>query len=350
MDKSGLRRDAGGMSVRNGRQPAGTVSGPRTRRPMQTLFRRLFAINGLLFVAGTLILAFSPATVSSPVLLTEVPILVVGLALILGANAMLVRASLSPLDALAAVMQRVDLLRAGDRVSADGNGDLEHLIRSFNEMLGRLEAERGASSAHALAGQEGERKRIARELHDEIGQSLTVALLGLKRVADRAPEELREDVRAAQEAVRTSLDEVRQVAHRLRPGVLEDLGLKSALNALSTEFSRSSGVAVIRLVDAHLPELSDEVELVLYRVAQEGLTNVARHARATSVELALTAETEGLTLLITDDGRGGVAQEGAGIRGMRERALLIGARLTISATPAGGTEVRLVVPGTAKRS
>ena len=96
-------------------------------------------------------------------------------------------------------------------------------------MLDRLEADRAAASAHALAAQEGERQRIARELHDEIGQSLTVALLSLKRVADRAPEDLREELHGAQETVRSSLDDVRQVARRLRPDVLDDLGLQSAL-------------------------------------------------------------------------------------------------------------------------
>ena len=317
-------------------------------RPMQSLFRRLFVINGLLFLVGTLLLALSPATVSSPLLLTEVPILIVGLALILGANAMLVRRSLSPLDALTSVMQRADLLHSGDRIAESGSGDLEHLIRTFNEMLDRLEAERSASSAHALAAQEGERQRIARELHDEIGQSLTVALLGLKRVLDRAPEDLREEVRAAQEVVRGSLDEVRQVAHRLRPGVLEDLGLQSALSSLSAEFSQSSGVEVTRVIDAELPALSDEVELVLYRVAQECLTNVARHARADRVLLALTSTPTELTLRITDNGQGDVIEEGAGIRGMRERAMLIGARLTISTVSTGGTEVRLIVPDPAR--
>ncbi len=315
-----------------------------TRRPVQALFWRLFVINGLLFAVGTLLLAFSPATISSPVLLTEVPILIVGLALILAANAILVRGSLSPLDALASVMERVDLIRSGDRRIDSGNGDLGHLITTFHEMIDRLEAQHATRSAHALAAQEGERQRIARELHDEIGQSLTVALLSLKRVVDRAPDDLREEVLNAQTAVRTSLDDVRQVAHRLRPGVLADLGLESALLSLCAEFSRSSGVAVRHRIDDGLPELSDEIELVLYRVAQESLTNVARHARATHVDLSLAAENGELVLAIRDDGAGGEIADGAGIRGMRERALLVGARLTVEQSTDGGTAVALFVP------
>ncbi|XVQ88655.1 sensor histidine kinase [Microbispora siamensis] len=332
------------MNERTDPQTGRPSRAPRSRHPARALFWRLFAINGLVFTVGTFVLMLSPATVSSPVLLTEIPVLTVGLALIITANALLIRKSLAPLDALTTLMRRVDLLRTGDRLIDSGNGDLAQLIGTFNEMLERLEAERSASSAYALAAQEGERRRIARELHDEIGQSLTVALLALKRVVDRAPEELREELRSAQETVRSSLDEVRQVARRLRPGVLEDLGLHSALSALSSDFSQASGIPVTREVDTGLPALSGEVELVLYRIAQEGLTNVARHSHARHVELSLGQERGQLTLRIADDGRGGVHKEGAGIRGMRERALLIGARLTVDSPPGGGTDVRLVVP------
>jgi two-component system, NarL family, sensor histidine kinase UhpB len=112
-------------------------------------------------------------------------------------------------------------------------------------------------------------------------KSLTAVLLALKRSVDRAPDELREELHTVQETVRESLDEVRHVARRLRPGVLEDLGLTSALSALVAEFTQLSGVPVERTSDPDLPPLSGDVELVLYRVTQESLTNVARHAHAT---------------------------------------------------------------------
>ncbi|MET7710349.1 sensor histidine kinase [Micromonospora sp. NPDC005413] len=335
-------------AVRRGRPPRGHL--PRGRPPTHALFRRLFALNGLVFTVGTLVLALSPATVSSPVLLTEVPVLIIGLTLILAVNALLLRTSLAPLGVLTALMQRVDLLHFDDRLPDSSNGDLTNLIETFNAMLDRLEAERSASSAHALAAQEGERQRIARELHDEIGQSLTVVLLGLKRAMDRAPKELREELQAVQETVRSSLDEVGQVARRLRPDVLEDLGLHSALNALATEFSQVNGVPVMRKSDPDLPALSAEVELVIYRIAQESLTNVARHAHATKVDLSLRAEDDTVVLRVADNGTGDIRHEGAGMRGMRERALLIGARLTLSTLPRGGTEVRLIVPMMAEGS
>ena len=318
------------------------------RTATAALFWRQFLATGMVFVLGTTVLVLSPVTVSAPIVLRELAVLGVGLTLLLAVNAFLLRATLRPLDGLTALMQRVDLLRPGQRADADGAGDVANLVTTFNQMLDRLEAERGASAAQALAAQEGERQRIARELHDEIGQSLTAVLLELKRAVDRAPADLREDLQAVQEMVRAGLNEVRQVARRLRPGVLEDLGLISAITALAIEFTRSTGVDVTRRVADGLPPLTREVELVIYRIAQESLTNVARHARASSVELSLTAVDGAVVLRVADTGRGlDGAGEGAGIRGMRERALLIGADLEITARAAGGTEVRLAVPARA---
>lgn len=312
---------------------------------VSALFWRLFAVSGAVFVAGTAVLVLSPATVSAPVVVTEISVLAVGLVVLLVVNGLLLRGSLRPLDGLIALMQRVDLLRPGQRLAVRGSGDLTHVVRSFNDMLDRLEAERGASTARALAAQEGERQRIARELHDEIGQSLTAVLLNLKRSVDHAPADLRDELGVVQEMVRTSLDEVRQIARRLRPGVLDDLGLLSALEALAEEFTGPGRAGLTKQLDDRLPVLDRDTELVLYRIAQEGLTNVSRHAGAAHAQLCLTADGDDVVLRILDDGSGiGGAAEGAGIRGMRERALLVGAELTVEARPGGGTEVRLLVP------
>jgi two-component system, NarL family, sensor histidine kinase UhpB len=316
----------------------------RARTPAAALFRRVFFINGLIFTLGTLILALSPATVSARIKLTEIPVLVVGLAVMLTANALLLRSSLAPLDRLAASMRRVDPPRRSDRVDDRGNGDLHNLITSFNAMLDRLETERTTASASALAAQENERQRIARELHDEIGQTLTVALLTLKRAVDRAPIAIRGELEDTQETVRASLDEVRGIARRLRPDALEDLGLHSALNALCSEFTQATGIVVVKHVAPQSDRLKPDVELVCYRIAQESLTNVARHAGAGKVWLDLHATADQVTLRIADDGVGGVTAEGAGINGMRERALLVNADLTITSPDGEGTEVRLVIP------
>jgi len=310
-----------------------------------SLFWRIMLLNASVFVAATALLLFAPVTVSVPVLPAEALVLLAGLAAMLIANGVLLRVGLAPLDRLTRLMSTVDLLRPGQRLPVSGGGEVAAVVRAFNEMLDRLETERGTSAARALSAQEAERRRIAQELHDEVGQSLTAVLLDLKRAADCAPDPLRADLRQTQETTRESLDEVRRIARRLRPGVLEDLGLLSALTALATEFSTHTELAVRRRLEPGLPRLSDEAELVLYRVAQESLTNAARHADARHVELALTRHADAVVLSVRDDGRGiGHIREGAGIRGMYERALLVGARLSIEPGPAGGTEVRLRVP------
>ncbi|MFD9431944.1 HAMP domain-containing sensor histidine kinase [Streptomyces sp. NPDC060002] len=310
-----------------------------------SLFWRIFVLNAVVLGSATALLLWAPVTVSVPVVLTEAVILVAGLVVMLVANAALLRIGLAPLDRLTRLMATVDLLRPGQRLPEGGRGETAELIRTFNAMLERLEHERASSSARVLLAQEAERRRIAQELHDEVGQSMTAILLSLERAADEADDPLRGELRQVQEITRGSLDEVRRLARRLRPGVLEDLGLISALTSLTTEFSTHVGLRVGRRFDTGLPPLDQQTELVLYRVAQEALTNAARHAEAGQIEVSLRHTGEAVVLAVVDDGRGtGVAREGAGIRGMRERALLIGATLDVTSQPKAGTQVRLTVP------
>ncbi|MDI3388983.1 histidine kinase [Streptomyces sp. B-S-A8] len=311
-----------------------------------SLFWRIFLLNAFVLFAAASLLLLGPVTVSTPVLLTEALILCAGLVVMLIANAALLRFGLAPLQRLTRAMSTTDLLRPGSRPVVAGHGEIAGLIRTFNTMLDRLETERAASSGLALSAQEAERRRIAQELHDEVGQSLTAVLLGLKTAADHAPDALREELHQVQETTRSSLDEIRRIARRLRPGVLEELGLTSALRALSGESTTPDRLTVRHHLDADLPPLGPDEELVLYRVAQESLTNIVRHSGARRAHLSLRREGGALVLLIRDDGHGtGGAAEGAGIRGMRERALLIGAELSVGPGPdGGGTEIRLTAP------
>ncbi|ALG08620.1 HAMP domain-containing sensor histidine kinase [Kibdelosporangium phytohabitans] len=310
-----------------------------------TLFWRIFLLNAAVLISATVLVLLGPVTVSTPVLLTESVIVLAGLVAVLVTNAVLLRVGLAPMDRLTRAMITTDLLRPGPRPTVSGHGGIADLIRTFNAMLDRLEAERGESAARALSAQEDERRRIAQELHDEVGQTLTAVLLELKRVADHAQPPVRDELRQVQEITRGSLDEIRRIARRLRPGVLAELGLTSALKALAAEMSGHNGLTVRRRFDKDLPGLGEDAELVVYRVAQESLTNTARHAGATTVELSLTRSENGVELRISDDGRGlGDAREGAGVRGMRERALLIGAELDLGTRPGGGTAVRLRIP------
>jgi two-component system sensor histidine kinase UhpB len=214
-------------------------------------------------------------------------------------------------------------------------------------MLARLEAERREATGRVLAGQEAERLRIAQELHDQVGQELTAVLLGLARVQARVDDEHKDDVAGVQDAVRSSLEDVRRIALELRPEALDDLGLHSALAVLCERFAQRLGLAVQQRIAEPLPPLDPESELVIYRVAQEALTNVARHAHTDSARLELDAGDGGpLVLMVADDGDGLPAdgKPGSGIRGMRERAALIGAELTVAAVGGGrGCVVRLAL-------
>jgi two-component system sensor histidine kinase UhpB len=310
-----------------------------------SLYWRVCLINALVFAVGTLVLVLSPATVSARALWSEVVVLAVGVGVILVTNGLLLRTSLAPLDRLIRTMESIDTPGRQRLDPVRGVGTVARLVRSFNAMADRLEVERRTSNARALAAQEAERHRIAQELHDQVGQSLTVVLLDVKRALDRAPDDLADDLRRVQTNVRSGLDEVRDVARRLRPGVLDELGLSPALRALATDFSSGTGIEVRRGIGSSLPALTPEAELVVYRVAQEALTNVARHSRAGSVDLQLTRQGPAVRLRVADDGIGlPRGADGAGLRGMRERALLAAAELAVGRGSDGGTELTMLVP------
>jgi two-component system, NarL family, sensor histidine kinase UhpB len=309
------------------------------------LFWRVCLINGAVFALATLALAFSPATVSARPLWSEVAVLAGGFVVICVLNGLFLRSVLRPLDRFTAVMSTVDMRRPGRRLEAAGGGPAGELVARFNEMLERLEEERAASTVRALQAQEDERERIARELHDEIGQSLTAVLLSLKQALLTAPDEVAAELELARETTRTSLEEVRRISQRLRPGVLADLGLLNSLSSLASELTARSRVRVRRGFAPGLPQLTPEAELVIYRVAQEALTNVARHSGAREVELGLTRRGDRIVLRVADDGTGGGAfQEGAGIQGMRERAQIAGGELDLRERDGGGTVVELAIP------
>jgi two-component system sensor histidine kinase UhpB len=197
-----------------------------------------------------------------------------------------------------------------------------------------------------LLAQEAERQRVARELHDDVGQTLTAIMLQIESLGGKIPPELREELDELRETARLGARDVGRIATRLRPEALEDLGLQSALSALASSFGDHAGLRVERRFEPALP-LSQEQELVIYRVAQEALTNVARHAGASHTELTLGRRDGDVVLAVRDDGRGlppDAASSSTGIRGMRERALLIGAQLSVGPGRDGGTEVVLHVP------
>lgn len=304
------------------------------------LFWRLLIPNASVLVLACVVLLVEPAN-------GRVIALVGGVIVMLVVNAVLMRRAFAPLTRLTSLMGSIDPLRPGQRLPALGpQSEVTTLARAFNDMLDRLESERRDSARRASLDQETERRHLAAELHDEIGQNLTAVIMQLDRLAKRVPDACREEVVEAAGTARASLDDVRGLARRLRPEVLDALGLGPALGNLCDRLSTRTGLPINYTVPSHL-SLAEDAELVIYRVAQESLTNVVRHAQADRAEVRL-GETDGhVELSVCDDGVGfseAVPRSDGGLRSMRERALLIGGSVEMTRSELGGAAVRLRVP------
>jgi two-component system sensor histidine kinase UhpB len=310
-----------------------------------SLFWRVFAANAAILVAGGIVVALEGGPLHRHATLVDALDLALALLIMLVVNGLLLRRLFRPLERLAAQMEKTDVLRGGQRIPVTSTGEIGTLELAFNTMIERLEAERREAGARSLQAQEAERQRLARGLHDEVGQSMTAVLLQLKGLRPAASAEQLQKLDGAQEVVKRSLDDVRRLAQELRPELLDHLGLTSAVAELVDGFEQRSHVTVRRRLQADLPPLDPSVELVVYRVAQESLTNISRHAEATAVDVSLEHGNNTVVLRVVDNGRGLEGQpEGGGLRGIRERALIVGGAVAIKAGPDGGVEVRLEVP------
>jgi two-component system sensor histidine kinase UhpB len=318
-----------------------------------SLYARVVIVNATVLVLATMFLALTPAYVPFPNTVTAGAVIVLGVLVVTGANALLLRLTFTSLVGLMSAMRTIDLLRPGSRLQAAGSTEVRRVISTFNGMLDQLEQERLESNRRTHLAREAERRRIGQELHDEIGQRLTGILLELQRTLDHSPPETRAELSHTQELTRAALDEVGRIAWQMRPGILDDLGIALALQTLVDGVTDSAQASVSLTVRAPLPVLGPDVEIVLYRVAQEGLTNALRHAQASAIGLDLAPQEIGsVTLEIVDNGTGldPAAKEGPGLRGMRERALSIGAALSIESVRGAGVTVRLIVSDTGART
>jgi two-component system sensor histidine kinase UhpB len=330
----------------------GSMDPTPTPGPRYTpLFLRVVAVNAVLLVlacVGTLFV-IAPKRFSFSSIAAEETILVVAVLIAVAVlNVALLRHVFTPLERMAALARRFDPRRTGQRVPIGSDeSEVTDVARAFNDMLERLEHERRATSRRVLDAQEGERLRVAQDLHDQVGQTLTAALLELAHVAGRVPEESRPELEAVQEIVQLGLEDIRRIARELRPEALDDLGLQSALAALADRFARQARLEIDLHVDHELPRLSREAELVIYRVAQEALTNVARHSGSRTAQLRLQRSgPDRVTLIVADAGRGlpPDANRGGGMQGMAERASTVEAALAVANGPDGGAQIQLDVP------
>ena len=305
------------------------------------LFWRLFAPNAVVLVVACVVLWVQPPN-------GRILALVGGLVVLLVVNVVLMRRAFAPLVELTEAMRRADPLEPGRRIAVNaGDSEVTVLGDTFNEMLDRLERERRDSGRRALAAEEKERRRIAAELHDEIGQNLTALGMQLSHVAKVTGDGTRDEIVAAHDLALETVEAVRRVSRQLRPEALDDLGLVAALAALCERVAEHTHVRIHPALAGELPALSPEVELVIYRVAQESLTNVVRHARATRATVSLSADERAIALEVVDDGVGppsGTGELPGGVRFMRERAVAIGAQLRVERAAADGTRVVLIVP------
>lgn len=224
-------------------------------------------------------------------------------------------------------------------------------VGSVTQQVADLEAYRvgaRALAARILGAQEAERVRVSRELHDDTGQALTLLLVRLQLVEGMSTQpEVRRELAELRELVGETIDGVRRLAVHLGPGVLEDLGLCAGLEWLADRVRAEAGLAVDVELDCECSRVSHEVAVAVFRVAQEALTNVVRHAGATRVEMRLESTDGGLDLSLDDDGHGFEVDEAqakptssVGLFGMAERLALVGGELEIHSQPGTGTHVR----------
>jgi two-component system, NarL family, sensor histidine kinase UhpB len=319
-----------------------------------TLLTQVILVN-LLLIATAVVAAVIASAPDSSLRDTGAAGLVLGFALAttVAANVFLLSRRVEPLERLADEMERVNLARpqaAQERVAIGGPEEVRRLDQSFREMLARLEEERRSGASAALEAQERERARVARDLHDEVNQALTGLVLRLEALRSKAPPELSQGLVETGAVASQAMQELLRLARQLRPTALDDLGLEAALAGLVEDIGRQTEIRTAferELGTDVLPQLSDELQLVTYRVAQEALSNAVRHSDARHIRVRLRLDERSLELRVSDDGTGFDVDRtgpGLGLAGMRERALLVGAALEIDSGPGIGTRVRLWLP------
>ena len=286
---------------------------------------------------------------------------VLGISLSLVVNYWIVKTTLAPMYDL---IERVDRVQAGplkhERLPENLSPNLRRLAVAINSMLDRLDErtlQMRALTERAINAHEEERKRIARQLHDDTAQSLSMLIINLERLDGVIPTDhpdVRTRLTATRELAMRTLKDLRQTAYDLRPTMLDDLGLAPAIRWYARSRLEEAGVHVrLDIANEAANRLPPQLETTLYRIAQEAITNIVRHAGATIVTIQLARENGQICLRIEDDGRGfDVAQtprqavrlQHFGLLGMRERAELVGGTVTLSSQPGHGTCLEVSLP------
>jgi two-component system, NarL family, sensor histidine kinase UhpB len=322
----------------------------KVTRSQTSLLGQVVAVNVLLVVA-TLFAASAAANLNLELRdqRSEFALLAFTIILILLVNILMVRRRFSPLEELTDRIEAVDPAQPSTFEAPEGGAgtqEVDRLARSFQMLLGRVEAERRRSGRLVLRAQEEERRRLARDLHDEVNQALTAILLRLEAASQAAPPELEEELGELKRLVNQAMEELLQLARQLRPTALDDHGLLPALATHVRRFASQTGIQADLQTHGE-PDLAPDQEIAVYRVAQEALANVARHSKASQVKVDLDTSGTALELRVRDDGTGFDSlrrRKGLGLDGMAERARLVGGELVIDSRPGVGTELVMRVP------
>jgi two-component system sensor histidine kinase UhpB len=322
-------------------------------RSQTSLIGQVVAVNVLLVVA-TLFAATAAASMNLELRddRFSFALLAMTIILILLVNMLMLRRRFSPLEELIARIEAVDPAQASDEFDLPAGKsaaaqEVGRLAHSFRGLLARIEDERQRSGRLVLQAQEEERRRLARDLHDEVNQALTAILLRLEALSHDAPPALGQDLHEVKRLVNQAMSELLQLARQLRPTALDDHGLLPALATHLNRFAAQTGIEADLRTRGHATDLEADQEIAVYRVAQEALANIARHADASRVEVDLDTSGAVLELRVRDDGRGFDSTRpggGLGLGGMAERARLVGGELSIASQPGYGTELVMRVP------
>jgi two-component system sensor histidine kinase UhpB len=323
---------------------------PRITRHDDSLIGQIVAANVVLFSLTLLAASIAAGLdLGSSSKRWDFLILALAIVLTLCTNLWMLQRRFRPLETLIDQIESIDPaeptpleLRRSDPVE-----EIDRLASSFHNLLERIEDERRRSGQLAMRAQEEERRRLARDLHDEVNQALTAILLRLEALAQETPPERAPELIELKRLVNQAMDELLNLARQLRPSALDDHGLVAALETQLKRFSARTGVEARLDTGGDPDEVAEVVQTAIYRVAQEALTNVTRHAGATIVELVVAQTNGEVELRVSDDGRGfdpAVRGRGLGLVGMAERARLVGGELDVRSAPGGGTTITLRVP------
>lgn len=341
----------------------GILSIIRKRFPYLSIFGRIAIGNSLIIVlgaiGGTLItrhLADRSAHVGLIILSVTLGTLILVLT-----NCWIIYSALRPLHELRELVARVQAgqMSIDTRFLKEPDPDISQLAVALDSLVNQLE-ERNlqlrALSERAINAQEDERKSIAQSLHDDTGQALSTLIINLERLENHLPtneSEIKSKLMSARQLATTTLEELRKIVYGLRPTILDDLGLIPAIRWYARSQLETSGVQVKLIAPEETLRLSSHLSTILFRITQEAINNIVRHAEAKTAQIKLSQSNGNIHLYVHDDGQGfDVAQieeqaprfQKLGLLGIRERAELIGGQVTIDSEPGCGTQLYVSVP------